>query len=442
MKRLLRNTSWILFSHIFQMVISFFVGIFTARYLGPTNYGSITYVASYISFFSAICLMGLDTVVVNRLVFQKEKEGEIIASALFLRMIVSFICMCALTVLITVVDYGNKELFWIAVLSSFELFFKAFGTIGFWYQYKLLSKKTAVADMIAFVLASLFRIWLLITQKNIYWFAAYNSVVFLLIAVLYVPLFLKDCDTPIRIRKDTCIDLLKRCIPYLLSGVMISLYTQVDRIMIKHLLKNTTDVGYYGTAIVICHLVAFVPDAIALSSRPVLMDMKRNHAVAYEKRVIQVLASIIWFSLLYALFVTVFAPWIINVLYGSEYAPTAPVLRILVWCAIVENLTKIRDIWLIGENQSKYVTVFSFLGTVINIVLNYILITRFAIKGAAMATVLTQFLVTLLVPALFRETRTYSKDVLSAMFLRNMNLKELYHEVINAFLHKENKTND
>lgn len=417
---------------IFQMVLSFFVGLWAVRYLGPSDFGSITYISSYIALFTAVCTMGLDTVVVNRLVRYKERDGEIVASAMLIRSIAALISMGALTLVVALVDHGDTELIWIAVLSGFELLFKAAGTISFWYQYKLASKKTALADMAAFTVASIYRLWLLISGKGVYWFAFYNSLIYLMIAVFYIPMFKRDVEHAGKPTKTMCRDLLRGSMPYLISAVLVSLYTQIDQIMIKQLLKSTEQVGYYATALTLTWLIAFVPNSISVSARPVLMDLKNKGAQDYEKRVTQVLASIIWISFLCAFLFMVFAKPIIHLLYGSSYAPAAPVLQILVWSAIAENLTKIRDIWLIGAEKSRFVTFLSACGTGLNIVLNGVLIPLIGIGGAAIATVATQFAVTVFVPLLFRQTRPFGMDVVHAFTLRNMDVRELYHEICGA----------
>lgn len=38
-----KNASWLIAGRVVQMVLSFFVGLLTARYLGPGNYGLISY---------------------------------------------------------------------------------------------------------------------------------------------------------------------------------------------------------------------------------------------------------------------------------------------------------------------------------------------------------------------------------------------------------------
>ena len=60
-----KNFSWLVSGRIVQMIISLIVGLLTARYLGPSNYGLINYAAAYISFFASICTLGINSIIVN-----------------------------------------------------------------------------------------------------------------------------------------------------------------------------------------------------------------------------------------------------------------------------------------------------------------------------------------------------------------------------------------
>mgnify|MGYP006959390019 FL=1 len=98
--------------------------------------------------------------------------------------------------------------------------------------------------------------------------------------------------------------------------------------------------------------------------------MRKEGKANYNQRVSQVLAVIIWLAIFYSLFVTIFSKKIILILYGQTYITAHTVLKILVWSTLMENVGKIRDIWLIGENRSNYVTFFSTVGTILNVIKN------------------------------------------------------------------------
>ena len=71
-KKFLKNTSWIIFAKIFQMILGLFVSTWSARYLGPSNMGTISYVSSLITLFSAITTPGLNNVIIKELIEHKD----------------------------------------------------------------------------------------------------------------------------------------------------------------------------------------------------------------------------------------------------------------------------------------------------------------------------------------------------------------------------------
>ena len=48
-----KNTGWLIGEQVFQMVLSFVISILSARYLGPSNYGTLSYTLSFVTFFVA-----------------------------------------------------------------------------------------------------------------------------------------------------------------------------------------------------------------------------------------------------------------------------------------------------------------------------------------------------------------------------------------------------
>ena len=71
-----KNASWLIGGRIAQMVLSFFVSILTARYLGPSNYGIISYVNAYVAFFTSLCTLGINSVIIKDFVEKPQEQGE------------------------------------------------------------------------------------------------------------------------------------------------------------------------------------------------------------------------------------------------------------------------------------------------------------------------------------------------------------------------------
>ncbi|MFP4486774.1 MAG: oligosaccharide flippase family protein, partial [Campylobacterales bacterium] len=67
-KKYLFNTNWLFLEKVFRLGVSFFVGIYIARYLGPEQFGMLNYSLSFVYLFGAIAGLGLRSVLIRELV--------------------------------------------------------------------------------------------------------------------------------------------------------------------------------------------------------------------------------------------------------------------------------------------------------------------------------------------------------------------------------------
>jgi K+-sensing histidine kinase KdpD len=63
--RTLKNVFWLFGGQFVRRVLVFLVGILSARYLGPDNFGLINYCAAYLTFFASLCTLGIDSVILK-----------------------------------------------------------------------------------------------------------------------------------------------------------------------------------------------------------------------------------------------------------------------------------------------------------------------------------------------------------------------------------------
>ena len=54
LKKFVGNTGWMMFRNIYSMLVSLIVGSLSARFLGPSNYGLLTYGNAIIAFFTTV----------------------------------------------------------------------------------------------------------------------------------------------------------------------------------------------------------------------------------------------------------------------------------------------------------------------------------------------------------------------------------------------------
>lgn len=406
--RFLQNTGWMAFAQIYQMVISLFIGVISARYLGPTNYGTINYAASYISFFTIFCALGLEGIVVKEMISKREQEGIILGSGIAMRLIAGVLSMIAVCVIVYFLNPNDSVLLTVTFLQSIILPFNAFHLIDMWYQSKLNSKVSTIIRCISYTLMSLYKIYLLITGKSVEWFAFSTSLDSLLIALMFMLMYRRNGTRKLKFDYNTSKELLLQSYHLIISTMMAVLYSQMDRVMIGKMMTQT-DVGFYTAAATICNMWVFIPQAFANSARPVIMELKDKDSNMYIRRLKQLIGFIFWIGVLFSMVFTVMADFIIQVLYGDAYTMAKGPLVILIWSTVFSSLSYPRSIWMICENKQNYTKYILIWGVILNLILNYFGIKNFGIIGAAIATLFTEIMTCIISPMFYKEMRIFTR---------------------------------
>ena len=215
-------------------------------------------------------------------------------------------------------------------------------------------------------------------------------------------------------------ELLKKSRYYIFAGLMIVLYGKVTDILLLGKMVDDTAVGYYGAATTLCNAWPFILTAIIDSANPMIIDLHSKDNAMYKKRIRQLYAAVFYISVFAAIAIFVLSDFIIAVLYGTDYMPASLILKIFSWSTAFSYLGVARTAWMQCENMTRYETWISFFGAVINISMNYVLISRFGIAGAAAASVLTQFLTNFVLLYFIKDTRENARLITEAILLKGV----------------------
>lgn len=417
--RVVRNASWLVGGKLVNMVLAFFIGLLTARYLGPNNYGLINYATAYVTFFASLCTLGINSVIVKEFIDFPDEEGETIGTTLVLRSISSMASALMICGFSLIIDRKEPLTIIVVALCSLSLVFQVFDTFNYWFQAHLQSKCSAIAITVSYIVLSIYRLILLLLGCSVEWFAFASSVDYIAIAVALL-LFYKSKGGPkMSFSFNKAKRLLSNGCHFILSGLMVSIYGSTDKLMIKQLLDESS-VGYYSTALGLCNIWTFVLAAIIDSMYPVIMEERNRNYNNYLKRNRQLYAIVFYLSFIVSLIFSIFGSFFINLLYGKAYLPAAYPLRIITWYVAFSYLGVARNAWIVSENKQKYLVIIYIGAAVINIVLNAILIPLIGTIGAAIASLITQISTVVCIPFFIKELRTNAKMMIQAIFLKDV----------------------
>lgn len=409
----INNAKWIIVCKLAQSVLQLIVGMICARYLGPSEYGLINYAASIVAFAIPFMRLGFDSTLVREYVESPEQEGKIVGTSVLLNVISGAASTLGVIAFSAVANAGDRTAVTVCGLYSISLIFAATEMIQYWFQYKLLSKYSSVIMLVAYFAVSAYKIFLLITGKNVYWFAVSHSVEYGIISVF---LFIVYCKKGGRIGFSLSLGkrMLKRSKHYILASLMLVVIQNTDHIMLTQMIGKAEN-GLYSAAITVAVVFQFVYIAIIDSYRPVILSDKKQGSEEYELNLTRLYSLVLYMSLVQSAVFTIFADLIIGILYGKDYAGAIPVFRILVWFLAFAVMGTVRNLWILAEQKQKLLWVINLSGAVFNILLNTVFIKYMGACGAALASLMTQIFTNFILGFIWKPLRDNNRIILKSL---------------------------
>ena len=132
-KKYFANTSWLASERIFAIVLTLAVGIYVARYLGPGQFGLLSYAISFVGLFSMLATLGLDQIVVRELVTSPGQTDSLLSTVFWLK-IAGSILVLGLTLLTLVLSSSDPLSIKIVIIVASGLLFQSFNVIDFFFS--------------------------------------------------------------------------------------------------------------------------------------------------------------------------------------------------------------------------------------------------------------------------------------------------------------------
>lgn len=421
-RRYAANTSWLMAEQILRIIAGLLVGIWVARYLGPEQFGLFSYVLAFAAIFGGIAKLGLDGILVRELVNQPELRDTLLGTAFWLKAAGALLAMAIITIILPLTSNDATTILYIFIIAA-GLVFQSFEVVEFYFQSQVLAKIVSICKVIQLGLSSVIKVYLVLTQAELLWFVLVTTFDVLSLAITYFIAY--------KIKKNAnffkCFDgqmakkLLRDSWPLIFSSLVVMIYMRIDQIMIKEMLGDY-EVGVYSAAVRLSEAFYFIPMLLTASIFPAIINAKKHSIKLYQKRLQRLYTFLVWLAICIALPMTLLSDWLVVLLYGEDYLLAGKVLMIHIWAAVFVFLGVAFTKYLLSENFTKISLQRTTLGAVVNVVLNFILIPRYGVTGAAISTLLAQFVANYLYD--FFDSRLHGHVVIKtkAIFLPHKSL--------------------
>jgi O-antigen/teichoic acid export membrane protein len=417
-KKYIVNTSWILIEKLSRIISGILVGILVARYLGPEQFGMISYALNVVAIFTVFSSLGMDSIIVRELITRNIDKNKILGTSFCLRLIGSIAVVAVATFYSSIRDDTQNT--YIVFLVSLSVMLQAFTVVDFYFQSQVLGKYTAINQVITLILSSIVKLLLIYFNKPVEYFASMVVLEATLTLINQFWFYRKNGQHLSQWQfswKEAGI-LLGHSWPIIVSGFVMMVYQKMDQILIKRFL-DLNALGNYAAAIRISEASNFIPVAICAAILPGIINNRDNKVLQY-KRLTQLYSLMIWSALFICAGGLFFGDFVITFLYKEKYDLAPGIFKILIFNLIPVFYGTAWGMWMVAENKQRHLIFFQFLSMGIALFLNLKLIPIYGVQGAAYSLIITQFV------GIF-SVLTFYKPALSWMlFIKSLNPKTLF----------------
>ncbi|HEY0088282.1 MAG TPA: flippase [Candidatus Lokiarchaeia archaeon] len=378
--------TWLSASEAITRLFTAILGIFIARNLGAENFGLFTFAISLTGIFAVLAEFGLRSIIVRELNQREEAKGEL-GTVLWLRIILgiatfflilffSFFIENSIARIIAII-FGavilvdNIHSFYISVFQAIQKM-----------EYISIIEILKTLFIVTGGFLILFLSPNIIFIAYIYLFAAvFSSLISFFIArrLSFSPLLNFD--------KKIAKKYLIMSLPLVLSSAFSVIYVQTDSIMMGfwNMIK---EVGWYQAAYRVVNITVVPAIVIGIVFYPIISN-------AYKKRenfqrIIDIFfLLLLFFALPIAVGGFLLAKDVILFLYSNEYLPSVLAFKILILTSSLITLGIFINYLLITAGKQKEFSYITGSTALLNVVLNSILIPRYSLYGAAVATIIS-----------------------------------------------------
>lgn len=399
-KTVLKNISSLFGAQIITSLLTPILLIYIARKLGGEIFGKYSFIFSLTAIFFIISEFGIKAVAIRDVARDSSRAGNYLRNIIGLKLLFSFVSVLILILFVNLLDVPRDTtkasyifaggLFFQSMSYAFRWVFHAMQIM----EYEALHR---VVERFLLLMMSMFVLW-----KGLGLIAL--SLVFLITQIIIFMLSLFFAARKTRIPKikvdlSLCKYIIKTAVFFAFCEVLWMIYFKIDIVMLARI-RNETEVGWYNASYLIVNFVTLISMLSMQVMFPVLSNLYEKERSKLKEIAESLFRYLIIIALIAVPVVFVLSDKIINLIYGVDYSHSINALKILIFVIIFLFPGNLFAHILASSNRHKKLALANFIGVVVNITLNFILIPKLGYVGAGISTIITEVILCLLLYAI------------------------------------------
>ena len=401
--RVLHNTAALLGGRGVSIVLSGGASVILARYLGTEKLGEFGAIYAYAALFGWLATFGIDAIMAREASIDRDQATNILRTGTKLSGMFAAGATILSLVIAPFVGYRGR-LYPLLIFAVMEmLLLSPLRLPGVVFQVDLKQWYSAGINLFRQFLWLLLVVVLAWFQAALITVVVWRFVAAALEAILIWSISRRFLSRLPELGIDRARFYLVSAAPMAFSSLLASIYMRVDQVML-HSMVNDSILGQYVVAVRVSELFELLPAALIASLVPIL-SMSAKDPVIFRTYLDRTFRYFLILACAICVAITAGAAFIINLLYGRQFAAATPLLSVLIWSEAAMFFGAVVVNAMVARNLQRYLLVPTAAGALSNVALNLYLIPRYAALGAAWATLISYSLAWFIVLLAFRRTR-------------------------------------
>jgi len=397
-QRIAKNTIVLFIANIISKIISFFYVMYTARYLGAEGFGILSFALAFTAIFGVFTDLGLSPLTVREVARDKSLAGKYLGNITVIKIFLVIITFGLIAITINLLGYSRqtvKVVYFIALSVIFGAFtgifysiFQAFEKM----EYQSLGQILNSALMLLGVVVAIKKDFGVIGIASLYFIVkiiilGYNIII---LKWKFTNSVSASTNKILEVDWNFWKSTIKEALPFGLAITFVMIFYWIDSVMLS-LMKGNTVVGWYNAAYRMVLFLLFIPNSFISAIYPI---MSKFYITSQDHLRLSLEKSFKYLTILgvpIGVGTTLLAKKFILMIFGLEYTNSIIALQILVWSSVFIFMSQPFANLLNCLNKQSIVTKITGICVVLNVTLNLILIPKYSLIGASIATVLTEF---------------------------------------------------
>lgn len=392
------NATFSSIAKVIDTLLALVIVAMLTRYLGPAGYGDYSIIFTFGYMFIVLADLGLYSITVREISQNASREGEIISNALTLRMVSTALIFFLGILAVFLFPYKNEVRVGVIIASAgFLASFSSQVLLGI-FQKNLRIDRASLADLTGRIIQLVLIVFIVNRGLPFLSIIIAFSVSSIASFAVYVWFAKKFVKFGLAANFEVWKKMLRQGWSLAVSAILIMLYFRLNIITLS-LIKGEEAVGIFSVAYKILENLIFFPAMFVGLVMPIMSRAAKDDILKFKDILHKVFNTLAIFLFPLIAIILILSKDVVHIITGKnfdKFSGSAGVLDILIFATVLIYFGTLFSNAIVALKEQRRLVRIYLAGAILNFIMNLILIPSMSYIGAAWSTLVTEFLVTML----------------------------------------------